>query len=209
MADFSRAVQAILREEGGYQNSPSDTGNFACGVNVGTKYGISAPTLQANIGKCPLPSDMINLTLDQAARIYESKYWDKILGDTIANQSIAELLMDAIVNQGQGAISEMLDSVCRFLQIPISPDRPEIAQINDWLAKNPSKREPLFHEAFRQARKERYKGSALANAYYARLNRYRYISTTRPKKRDSKKGVIIGTSIAFMIGLGLYLYFKN
>ena len=42
MANFNKAIDLILKNEGGYQAHPNDKGNYnSKGQLVGTKYGIS------------------------------------------------------------------------------------------------------------------------------------------------------------------------
>lgn len=85
MADFEKAIQKILRSEGGYVNDPNDKGGE-------TKYGIS---------KRSYPNvDIKNLTLAGAKAIYKRDFWDKVGGDLINDQSIADLLVDSAVNEG-------------------------------------------------------------------------------------------------------------
>ena len=87
MADFNAAVVKTLVREGGarFTDDPDDRGGA-------TKYGISQrayPTL-----------DIRNLTEQQARDIYKRDYWDRILGDQIKVEIIAENIFDTCVNMG-------------------------------------------------------------------------------------------------------------
>lgn len=91
MADFERAFRALMADEvgsapnGGYVNDPADKGGE-------TKYGIS---------KRAYPNeDIKNLTEVRAKIIYRCDYWDRFRGDYIANQTIADALLDVCVNNG-------------------------------------------------------------------------------------------------------------
>ncbi|MCS7317306.1 MAG: N-acetylmuramidase [Candidatus Dojkabacteria bacterium] len=85
MANFNFAIEKTLKWEGGYVNDPKDPGGE-------TKYGIS---------KASYPSlDIANLSLTQAKDIYKKNYWDKIQGDKINSQKIAESIFDFAVNAG-------------------------------------------------------------------------------------------------------------
>ena len=85
MADFNKAFKKVLKFEGGYVNDKSDSGGE-------TKYGIS---------KKAFPNlDIKNLTLNEAKEIYKKVYWDRIKGDEIKSQKIAELIFDTAVNMG-------------------------------------------------------------------------------------------------------------
>jgi lysozyme family protein len=87
MADFKQAVAKTLIREGGatFSNYPDDRGGP-------TKYGISQKAYP-NV-------DIANLTEDQAKDIYKKDYWDRVAGDQIRLQSIAENLFDTAVNMG-------------------------------------------------------------------------------------------------------------
>jgi lysozyme family protein len=94
MASFDIAITKTLANEGGaaYTETPGDTGGA-------TKYGISQksyPTLNIKA-----------LTEAEAKAIYKRDYWDKIKGDLIADQDIAESIFDFAVNSGVGTASKL------------------------------------------------------------------------------------------------------
>lgn len=96
MADFQKAVEITLKNEGGFQKDPNDKGNWTGGVIgsgelKGTKYGISAAQFP-NL-------DIENLTTEQANGIYWLKYWNKLY-DQIEEQTIADKLFDLGVLSG-------------------------------------------------------------------------------------------------------------
>lgn len=103
---FQTALSFTLAQEGGFQNSPDDPGNWTGGAVgqgqlVGTNFGISAaayPTL-----------DIANLTKDQATAIYQSDYWDVISGDKLP-VAMAIVTFDAAVNSGPGMGAKWLQS---------------------------------------------------------------------------------------------------
>ena len=87
MASFDPAVAKTLIREGGarFTDNPDDRGGA-------TKYGISQrayPNL-----------DIANLTEDQAKAIYKRDYWDKVCGDQLKSQAVAENVFDTAVNMG-------------------------------------------------------------------------------------------------------------
>jgi len=93
MANFNDAIEKTLINEGGYVNDPNDTGGE-------TKYGIS---------KRAYPNvDIKNLTEDEAKEIYKRDYWDKIQGDAIQSQLLAEELFDTSVNMGVRTASKLI-----------------------------------------------------------------------------------------------------
>src|SRR5262245_64575336 len=87
MAAFEPAVAKTLIREGGsrFTDDPNDHGGA-------TKYGISQRAYP-NV-------DIRNLTEDQAKAIYKRDYWDKVGGDSIASQLVAENIFDTAVNMG-------------------------------------------------------------------------------------------------------------
>lgn len=87
MANFDAAVVKTLIFEGGAKitDDPDDRGGV-------TKFGISQrayPNL-----------DIRNLTEQQAREIYKRDYWDRVKGDDIQAQEVAEKIFDSAVNMG-------------------------------------------------------------------------------------------------------------
>jgi lysozyme family protein len=87
MADFDPAVAKTLIREGGarFTDNPDDHGGA-------TRYGISQ-SAYPNV-------DIGNLTEDQARAIYKRDYWDRVSGDAIKSQAVAENVFDTAVNMG-------------------------------------------------------------------------------------------------------------
>lgn len=104
MASAEKAIQRTLKEEGGFQNNPNDSGNFLNGTNYGTRYGIT-PAAWMRFYNRPIQHDTIrNLSQAEAIPIYRANYWDKIKGSEIENQSLADLMLFTVVNSGTGQI---------------------------------------------------------------------------------------------------------
>lgn len=87
MADFNAAIVKTLLKEGGskYTETVGDNGGA-------TKYGISQRSYP-NL-------DIKNLTERHARDIYKRDYWDRVNGDAIQDQVVAEKLFDCAVNMG-------------------------------------------------------------------------------------------------------------
>ncbi len=87
MADFDKAIIKTIAKEGGsrFTDDPKDRGGA-------TKYGISQRAYP-NV-------DIRNLTEQQARDIYKRDYWDRVRGDEIISQAIAENIFDTCVNMG-------------------------------------------------------------------------------------------------------------
>lgn len=82
---FSKAVEALLEHEGGYQNDPNDPGGE-------TNFGIS---------KRSYPGlDIRSLTREQAETIYYRDWWERYGYGGIASGPIAAKVLDIAVNIG-------------------------------------------------------------------------------------------------------------
>jgi len=104
---FDRAMQFILKWEGGYQNNPADLGNWTGqnvgeGENKGTNFGISAHSYPG--------LDIKNLTREQAIEIYKRDYWNQSGADKLA-WPLNLLVFDTAVLHGVGAAQTWLKEV--------------------------------------------------------------------------------------------------
>ena len=98
MADFDPAVAKTLIREGGarFTDNPDDRGGA-------TKYGISQrayPNL-----------DIANLSEDQARAIYKQDYWDRVSGDKLKSQAVAENIFDTAVNMGPTTATKLAQMI--------------------------------------------------------------------------------------------------
>jgi lysozyme family protein len=101
MANFNKAFEKILTFEGGYVNDKSDSGGE-------TKYGISKKAYSG--------IDIKSLTLEDAKAIYKKFYWNKIKGNEINNQKIAELIFDTAVNMGVRRAAKLAQKILNVKQ---------------------------------------------------------------------------------------------
>ena len=87
MADFNLAISKTLQHEGGdtFTDDMLDHGGA-------TKFGISQ--------KAYPELDIRNLSEDQAKDIYRRDYWNRVKGDDIQSQVVAETIFDVCVNMG-------------------------------------------------------------------------------------------------------------
>ena len=104
MANFEKAYLLILASEGGYVNDPDDPGGE-------TYKGIARKKQPEWVGwiiidkmkKLPdFPTSLDNrLDLqEEIKRFYKAVFWDKIYGDRINDQDIANSILDFAVNAG-------------------------------------------------------------------------------------------------------------
>ncbi|WP_052600240.1 glycosyl hydrolase 108 family protein [Aureispira sp. CCB-QB1] len=96
----------------GYQDLYNDKGNWSSnqvgvGTLIGTNRSIAAPTLIAWRGRMVSKTEMENLSIAEAMQIYKVQYWDKIQGDFIESQALADILADMKSSAGGNAIKEM------------------------------------------------------------------------------------------------------
>jgi lysozyme family protein len=103
MADFKIAYGIVRYHEAGYQKLPQDKGNRnSLGQLVGTNWGINAQVYETYLGRPPSENDMRSMPRTTAEKIFKRLYWDRIYGDTIPDQQLANIFLDGIVNHGQG-----------------------------------------------------------------------------------------------------------
>jgi len=106
--------EKILAAEGGYQNQSSDSGNFnRCGVNAGSKYGITSNAWHEYSGQqCPGAETMKNLTQAQAWdfmawwgnrwriwEIYDQDFAELVFNAFYGNPSAAAKTLQLTLNQ--------------------------------------------------------------------------------------------------------------
>lgn len=100
MASFDIFLPLLLRFEGGYVDDPDDPGGE-------TNKGITMATFQKCshelLGIDPTSDNLKNLTDAQAGIIYRALYWNKITGDSIQLQELANIICDFFVNSGTHA----------------------------------------------------------------------------------------------------------
>ena len=108
MAQFQIAYDIVRKHEGGYQKMPEDSGNWnSLGQNVGTNWGINAQVYENYLRRPPTESDMRNMPRHIALSIFKALYWDRIQGDNIIDQQVANIFFDGHVNHGRWGIQMM------------------------------------------------------------------------------------------------------
>lgn len=116
MANFETARKRVMLAEGGYQANPNDSGNYnSRGQLVGTNWGVSAPVYEAWIGRAPSVADMKAMSQNTAIQIYRTRYWDRIMGDAINNQAVADIFLDGAINHGVTTAVKMMQRVLGVL----------------------------------------------------------------------------------------------
>lgn len=97
---FSRAIEVILKNEGGYINDPKDLGGE-------TKFGIS---------KRSYPHlDIKNLTREQAIQIYRQDWWQRYNYENIKDEQLAIKVFDFAINMGAIPAHRLLQESVNFI----------------------------------------------------------------------------------------------
>lgn len=104
MADYRHAITKVLRTEGGYANDKDDSGGE-------TYRGVSRnnwprwtgwPFIDQAKKRPGFPKSLSTISglQDSVIAFYRDQFWRHIGGDFIDDQDIADLLIDAAVNEG-------------------------------------------------------------------------------------------------------------
>lgn len=93
MADYRRLISFILKFEGGFVNDPADSGGP-------TNKGVTLNTFRSVYGRAKTINDLKRMTDNEWRHIFKLLYWDKCKADDIADQSIANMLVDFAWHSG-------------------------------------------------------------------------------------------------------------
>lgn len=115
-ASCAQALDEVFGNEGGYQNSRNDGGNWSskkAGVGKmcgGTKYGIACAH---NPGV-----DIKNLTKDQAAKIYQNRECKEIRMSELNGSVVPTFVLDLAVNMGVEMAIKLMGTTINLLSSP-------------------------------------------------------------------------------------------
>lgn len=100
MASFDLFLPLLLKVEGGYVDDPEDPGGE---TNKGITMSVFQHCAHEILGIDPTSENLKGLTDAQAGIIYKARYWDKIQGDSMGFQDLANIVCDFFVNAGTHA----------------------------------------------------------------------------------------------------------
>jgi lysozyme family protein len=115
MADFATAFALTMKAEGGYVNDPQDPGGetykgIARKSNSKWEGWVTIDMLKRE-KSFPANLDAHAELQERIRQFYEINYWDKVRGDEILNQDVAESIFDFAVNAGPVA-SAKIAQIC-------------------------------------------------------------------------------------------------
>jgi lysozyme family protein len=209
MASFDPIFNLTLNHEGGFQKFPNDSANYVKGKLIGTNRGISASAYYTYYKKIPTEQDMRNLTKQQAYQIYKANYWNKINGDRINNQSVAELMFQYIIGSGPAQLSDLKDiaNAVAGKKLIASVDRTFTDQEIDIINKLPAQKywealKAWRHAYFIRLVKAKPKLAQFLKGWQRRLNSYKFVPSQTDTESNNSGGIfflmVTGLTIALM-----------
>lgn len=100
MADFNKYAPALDTWEGGFALVKNDAGGW-------TNRGVTLDTFRLYVNPNASVNDLKNMTDEQWRSVAKGRFWDACGGDSIKNQSVAELIVDWCYNCGIGMIKKV------------------------------------------------------------------------------------------------------
>lgn len=115
MADFNKAFQLTIAHEGGYVNDPDDPGGETYkGVarKIHSKWdGWTTIDMLKRQAGFPGNLDKDTELQEAIADFYRINFWDRVKGDNITDQKVAESIFDFAVNAGTSTSSVLAQMV--------------------------------------------------------------------------------------------------
>jgi lysozyme family protein len=112
MADFNPAFEKMISDEGGYQltNIPGDRGGM-------TYAGIARNANPDWAGWQFIDRKDFGGATQLVREFYKVNFWDRVRGDELTNQAIAETIFNFAVNTGVGVASKLAQLI-----VGVAPD---------------------------------------------------------------------------------------
>lgn len=146
MANFDKAFDKVIKAEGGYVNDPKDSGGETY-LGISRKYHSTSPmwdiidSIKKDNPK--LTSSQLTTRLKKEPRllsyakdIYRSEYWNKVRGDEINSQKVAEQLFDMAVNAGVAIGISLMSNVVGEYPAPKTATDSFITAVNKYGKRN-------------------------------------------------------------------------
>lgn len=151
MANFNAYIPLLRKIEGGFVNDPDDPGGA-------TNKGITLKTFeifaQSLLGIEPTLENLKALTDSQAAKIFKVGWWNKMKGNKIKSQDVAEIVIDHSIHSNRRVATKMAQRVMNRLgQFLVDDGVFGTLTLKAINTVNPAK----FHKLYKKARIEYYK----------------------------------------------------
>lgn len=101
--NFSRALAAVLKHEGGFVNHPRDPGGA-------TNKGITIATFRRYVKRSGTVAELKAISDADVAKVYRKHYWDKVRADELPG-GLDYAVFDYAVNSGPGRAVKHLQEV--------------------------------------------------------------------------------------------------
>jgi lysozyme family protein len=228
MANYKNILSHVKTNEGGYSADPDDNAskNPSSVVGLDTRYpklpvhtyrGVTyaAWVAYANRkGFKPTGQNFVAMTLQQWEDILKINYWDRIYGDYITSQGIAEILFESIWGGGSASLVKNLQVFLQSKGYKVSTDgamgKETYTALNEYIKKNP-KRESELIEYLTEKRLgylkslgdwSKYKNGWTRRLYEIRDQALKYV-TANPVKSGG------GLLLIGLVGFGIYYLLKQ
>jgi lysozyme family protein len=204
MADFTPVLNSTFKWEGGYQAYPTDRANYtSSGKLVGTNRGISAIAYEDYLGREPSVDDIKAITPEIARAVYKKLFWDKMRGDEIKNQNLAEIIFASYIgniSQGNKIMKNSLAKVGHNFETIKRPFQDEVLK-----AINRSNPEKLFYVIKEEKRQFieslRYSKPEFYNGWIRKVNSFEY--------EGKKKRLLLSLAVLLVIGGAAYYAWRK
>lgn len=215
MARFEPIFDTTLKKEGGFQKFPDDSANYVKGVLIGTNKGISASAWATHYKRTPTEADMKALTHEQAFDIFKKNYWNKINGDKIKNQSVAQMMFQFIIGSGASQLSDLKDIANATYGKPLLKSNDNAFTDTEIDAIN-SIDQRLYWETMKKWRHNYFikiternpKLKKFLAGWQKRLNSYTF-SDSSPVNFKSKKGKALAIILLLVLAVIIFFVIKS
>ncbi len=116
MADFRKAFEQVIKNEGGYVNDPDDAGGETYKGIARNRNGAWPGWVNVDLLRQQpnFPQSLDNdIELQSLVKeLYQSEYWHRVRGDKIGEQAIADSIFDFAVNAGVVMSSRLAQLSC-------------------------------------------------------------------------------------------------
>jgi lysozyme family protein len=107
-SNLNRALDKVLKHEGGYVNHPNDPGGP-------TNLGVTLANFKRYVNPKGTIDDLKKLTVAQAKTVFERQYWDAVRGNQLPS-GLDYAVFDFAVNSGPSRAAKFLQAIVGVVQ---------------------------------------------------------------------------------------------